>query len=417
MNPSRILQTIAGIVPAVSVLAIPVSAIALTAGNAQAGGQAFEYELIVVEPQWDGSSGFSIFSKVSDDGVAHGTSTVRIPAPNGYRIIEETITWSQNEGYRVRPGLAAFNNRGDEVISSPNGQWLTIEFADGTSETIFTFPGDVAIGASVITENGLVAGCSVGQGQISQGTTCTGYFWTLDRGGVPLRDTGLVPAAVNIRSANANGEMVGISGNGLFANNQAFYFDSRTDEHIPLHPLLVSKGTSGVLSSAEDINDHGVVVGSRNTGFNGNIRGFMWSRDDGVQLLPVDLSAPRAINNEGVIVGQSLRYIPGEGVANLNDLADTGTFTIAQARDISDNGVIVGWGRRQGSSIWTAFMLVPLNGCPADLTGDGNLDFFDVSAFLNAFSAQDPIADFNADGSIDFFDVSDYLQAFNAGCP
>jgi glucose/arabinose dehydrogenase len=55
--------------------------------------------------------------------------------------------------------------------------------------------------------------------------------------------------------------------------------------------------------------------------------------------------------------------------------------------------------------------------CPADLTGDGLLNFFDISAFLNAFNAQDPIADFTGDGSFNFFDVSAFLNAFNAGCP
>ncbi|MEZ6165387.1 MAG: FG-GAP and VCBS repeat-containing protein [Phycisphaerales bacterium] len=55
--------------------------------------------------------------------------------------------------------------------------------------------------------------------------------------------------------------------------------------------------------------------------------------------------------------------------------------------------------------------------CPADLTGDGALDFFDVSAFLSAYNAQNPIADFNNDGMYNFFDVSAFLNAFNAGCP
>ncbi len=55
--------------------------------------------------------------------------------------------------------------------------------------------------------------------------------------------------------------------------------------------------------------------------------------------------------------------------------------------------------------------------CPADLTGDGTLDFFDVSAFLNAYNAQDPAADFTGDGTFDFFDVSAFLNAYNAGCP
>ncbi len=55
--------------------------------------------------------------------------------------------------------------------------------------------------------------------------------------------------------------------------------------------------------------------------------------------------------------------------------------------------------------------------CPPDLTGDGQLNFFDVSAFLTAFNAMDPVADFNNDGQFNFFDVSAFLAAFSAGCP
>ena len=55
--------------------------------------------------------------------------------------------------------------------------------------------------------------------------------------------------------------------------------------------------------------------------------------------------------------------------------------------------------------------------CPADLNNDTALDFFDVSIFLAAFSANDPLADFQQDGSFDFFDVSAFLVAFSAGCP
>jgi len=55
--------------------------------------------------------------------------------------------------------------------------------------------------------------------------------------------------------------------------------------------------------------------------------------------------------------------------------------------------------------------------CLADFTGDGLLNFFDVSAFLAAFSAMDPSADLNPDGMFNFFDVSAFLQAFAAGCP
>ncbi|MFK7758407.1 MAG: GC-type dockerin domain-anchored protein [Phycisphaerales bacterium] len=54
--------------------------------------------------------------------------------------------------------------------------------------------------------------------------------------------------------------------------------------------------------------------------------------------------------------------------------------------------------------------------CPADLTGEGDLNFLDVSAFLAAFGSQDPAADFAGDGNFNFLDVSAFLAAFAAGC-
>ena len=55
--------------------------------------------------------------------------------------------------------------------------------------------------------------------------------------------------------------------------------------------------------------------------------------------------------------------------------------------------------------------------CTPDLTGDGVLNFFDVSAFLSAYSSNDLLADFTGDGVLNFFDVSAFLSAYNAGCP
>lgn len=77
-------------------------------------------------------------------------------------------------------------------------------------------------------------------------------------------------------------------------------------------------------------------------------------------------------------------------------ITDQGKFFIDQVQPL-----IKGW--------------IPL--CPADMNADGVLDFFDVSAFLNLFNAQNPEADFNGDGLFDFFDVSAFLNAYNQGCP
>lgn len=63
------------------------------------------------------------------------------------------------------------------------------------------------------------------------------------------------------------------------------------------------------------------------------------------------------------------------------------------------------------------FVATPVMGCVADLTGDGEVDFLDISAFLTGFGGLDPIADLNGDGEFDFLDISAFLDAFAAGCP
>ncbi len=50
-----------------------------------------------------------------------------------------------------------------------------------------------------------------------------------------------------------------------------------------------------------------------------------------------------------------------------------------------------------------------------DINGDGTLNFFDISAFLEAFGNFDPIADFNNDGQWNFFDISAFLKAYANG--
>ena len=59
------------------------------------------------------------------------------------------------------------------------------------------------------------------------------------------------------------------------------------------------------------------------------------------------------------------------------------------------------------------------SGCQnlADINGDRELNFYDVSSFLTAFIASEPVGDFDGNGAWDFFDVSGFLTAFNAGCP
>lgn len=74
-----------------------------------------------------------------------------------------------------------------------------------------------------------------------------------------------------------------------------------------------------------------------------------------------------------------------------------------------------------GGAVWLLKYDVANSGfdtceCPADVNADGDLDFFDISAFLVAFTAADTAADFTGDGMIDFFDISGFLDGFNGGC-
>ena len=55
--------------------------------------------------------------------------------------------------------------------------------------------------------------------------------------------------------------------------------------------------------------------------------------------------------------------------------------------------------------------------CLVDFNNDGMLNFFDVSDFINAYTAGDPSADLAAPfGELNFFDVSAFVSAFAAGC-
>ncbi len=57
--------------------------------------------------------------------------------------------------------------------------------------------------------------------------------------------------------------------------------------------------------------------------------------------------------------------------------------------------------------------------CPADLAEPfGELNFFDVAAFIGLYNAGDPGADLAQPfGALNFFDVAEYIAQFNAGCP
>lgn len=128
------------------------------------------------------------------------------------------------------------------------------------------------------------------------------------------------------------------------------------------------------------------------------------TRSTDLLVIDADLDAAYRVNPSG----EATLMFSGLGISTTNwggiNIDDDGTTQRIVISSVDDDRVYV-------------FSITPP--CSdADLAGPfGQLDFFDVSAFLSAYNAQDPEADFNNDGIFNFFDVSAFLSVFNAGCP
>jgi hypothetical protein len=71
-----------------------------------------------------------------------------------------------------------------------------------------------------------------------------------------------------------------------------------------------------------------------------------------------------------------------------------------------------------GKVTYVRFTIDAGPGCPADIDGNGVLNFFDLSDFIAAYNAQDASADIAAPfGVFNFFDISAYISLYNTGCP
>jgi outer membrane protein assembly factor BamB len=78
---------------------------------------------------------------------------------------------------------------------------------------------------------------------------------------------------------------------------------------------------------------------------------------------------------------------------------------------VTANGRVLGVGE-SGLSLYQ----LPLRPCQADFNQSGEVDFFDIISFLDAFSAGDASADLTGDGVVNFFDLQVFLTLFIEGC-
>lgn len=104
------------------------------------------------------------------------------------------------------------------------------------------------------------------------------------------------------------------------------------------------------------------------------------------------------------------------GVASIDFYASVeGDYTVTYELMASDAPSIVGAADRSVLTVVANATVGVL--CPADLSGDGNVNNTDINLFVQAFTALDPLADITGDGNINNSDVNAFVQSFVAGCP
>jgi hypothetical protein len=165
-----------------------------------------------------------------------------------------------------------------------------------------------------------------------------------------------------------------------FLDGNKFFVHPRLEAGDPIGPLLINDSSFGAIAyeSFFDGFDGGPWL-DQERGY----VGFSFTADD----------------------GKAVHYGWAEVEMDNFDNTDDGFLVLYRIGYETDPGVEIAAGAPMGCN--EADFAEPF----------GELNFFDVSAFLTAYNAMDPAADFNDDGEWNFFDVSAFLSAYNAGCP
>ena len=405
---------------------------AIAGGSAISGGTVFDGMSAMTEVVIPHAM-LSINQSVIDLG-----SVVPDPGPgNGRR--PSTIAWGIND-QNFCVGVTEFF----EAPSRRPFVWIPDE-ASQLESGINPLPHLGAGGvANDINNNATIVGELYVPGDISP----KAGLWLYDNGAYSVTNLGTLGGnSATLVRVNQSGQAVGFSHLGGSAQTSMIYLPA------PSYglPAGISDLTPGIGNDfARDINEKGEVVG----GLQGIPMIWLpkaaYGLPSGLNTIPVDsLVTPevleslgaislqrasfKAINNNGIAVGSAtfgfptptggvffgdhaIIWIDGE-LLLLQSLVDESAWQrLTFANSINDDNIITGLGA-DPDGYGVGYQLRVLDGCLADLTGDGTLDFFDISAFLQAFNAEDPIADMNADGQYDFFDVSVFLGAYSTGCP
>jgi hypothetical protein len=141
-----------------------------------------------------------------------------------------------------------------------------------------------------------------------------------------------------------------------------------------------------------------------------------WHQSNGGDPFTVDFSTNNGASwtNADTFTANSSGWDTVE-IRVADHVASGGTLRVRFGSSDNPNGSIT----ESGVDAFKVIDVVCSTTCAADLAAPfGELNFFDISAYITLFNAGDAAADFAAPfGTINFFDISEYIAQFNAGCP
>lgn len=137
-----------------------------------------------------------------------------------------------------------------------------------------------------------------------------------------------------------------------------------------------------------------------------------------VRFFDIDLDGDDDFGEVHFSDGRAHLYLNRDGVLDTDpawtyDAPEVGT-SLALG-DLNNDGrpdLVIGY---SGNTCIRVFFGQPAV-CIADFTGDGVVNFFDISFFLSAFNSMELTADLSGDGVLDFFDISLFINSLAKGC-
>lgn len=243
-------------------------------------------------------------------------------------------------------------------------------------------------------------------------------------------------------SSSPMGAAYGVSANGRIVAGSMFLPGSG---YVALRwvdgagPFSLTHAGTVVLGSARHVSADGTtIVGS---GQAGPLSGaFRWTAGDGAEFLP-GLPGLPATGSEAFGVSADGQYVVGTVFDAVGRTAvvwdgDSAPRTLAEifasggvdltlwqrfdaVNAISDDGrVIVGEGILLGGTRSPFIAILdrqPVRPC-ADASGDGRIDFVDITSVLANWASPGPFGDANHDGVVDFADITTVLANFGSKC-